>query len=115
MSKMLFTIFVVPRNDTRTSPPRLSALAGDGLVVPAGAEDPELEIGLNLQSKLCRIVDTCRADRLESMLHQREDWKGKRRLAALRDATVSHEWLWSLNPCHGPIVPPTHYLAAIRF
>ena len=47
-------------------------------------------------------------------VHQREGSKGKRRLAELRDATVSHECLYSLNLCHGPNVPPTHYLAAIR-
>ena len=92
----------------------MSTLAGDGLVVPAGSEDPEAEVGLNLQSKLCCIIDKCRADRLEATLGLREDWKGKNRVKELRDETVSHDWLWSLNPCHGPIVPPTHYLAALR-
>ena len=73
-----------------------------------------METGLNLQSKLSNLVDRCRANSLEALLHNREDWNGKRRLSELRDNTVCHDWLWSLNPCHGPIVPPAEYLAAIR-
>ena len=100
--------------DRRSHAPRLSALAGDGLVVPAGAEDNEAEGECNLQSKLCSIADEYRADYLDSLLHVAGDWNGKRRLRELRDSTTSHTWLWSLNPCHGPIVPPTHFLTAVR-
>ena len=95
-------------------PGRVLALAGDRLVVSAGAEDNENENESNLQSNLCSIVDDCRATALEELLRRREDWPGKSCLEELRDETVSHEWLWSLNPCHGPIVPPTHYLVAVR-
>ena len=98
----------------RTNLSRISAIAGDGLVVPAGAEDNESETESNLQSGLCSIIDERRANDLEALLRQREDWYGKRRLGELRDRTVSHEWLWSLNPCHGPVVPPTQYLIAVR-
>ena len=94
----------VPRVNRRTTPPKLSALAGDALIVPAGAEIIENEADQNLQSKLCSFIDFYR--NLQTMLVQREDWEGERRLAELRDETVSHDWLWSVNPCHGPVVPP---------
>ena len=100
--------------DRRSHAPRLSALAGDGLVVPAGAEDIEAEGECNLQSNLCSIIDEFRANSLEDLLHEGGDWSGKRRLRELRDKTTSHGWLWSLNPCHGPIVPISHFLTAVR-
>ena len=59
-------------------------------------------------------MDGCRANLLADLLQIREDWSGSRRLSEVRDDTVSHDWLWSLNPCHGPIVPPGEYLAALR-
>ena len=64
------------RQNKQSSTPKLSVLSGDSLVVPAGAEDPEAEVGLNLQSKFCGIIDKHRANMLETILTQREDWLG---------------------------------------
>ena len=47
-------------------------------------------------------------------LHHQQRWGDIRRLSGLRDPSVSHEWLWALNPCHGPTVPRHEFLTAVR-
>ena len=41
-------------------------------------------------------------------------WGDARRLRELRNLSVSHDWLWALNSCHGPVVPRNEFLTAVR-
>jgi len=87
-----------------------------GLVHPAGSEDPESDLGADggLQRQLCRIMDAQRADALAASLASQERWPDVRRLSELRDPTVSHDWLWRLNPAHGPVVPSGEMATCVR-
>ena len=88
---------------------------GHALVQLAGGEDPEWDCeAQGLQHELCRLVDAERAAALQTTLEAQGRWSDVRRLRELRDPSTSHDWLWSLNPVHGPIVPPADFALAAR-
>ena len=90
-----------------------SAISGDGLILPAGQEDPEFAPGF-LQSTLAALQDR------EACVVLLEELRGAghldryRHLLELRDASVNHDWLWKLSPAHGPVVHPSERQAAVR-
>ena len=92
------------------------AAAAHGLVHPAGSEDLEASMGADggLQRRICQLIDAERADALACRLGMQERWTDVRRLAELRDPTVSHDWLWRLNPAHGPVVPNDEMATCLR-
>ena len=88
---------------------------GEALVQPAGGEDPEWETERGgLQHELSRLLDAEKAAQLESRLGGQSRWSDVRRLRELRDPSTSHDWLWSLNPVHGAIVPSDEFSTAVR-
>ena len=88
---------------------------GHALVQPAGAEDPEWEEGqTGLQHELCALVDAERGAALERRFADQGRWSDVRRLHELRDPSTSHDWLWSLNPVHGAIIPADEFSMAVR-
>ena len=97
----------------RGSQHRQSALTGDGLILPAGAEDRERD-PVGLQAKIQATVDeTIAADLVEQLaMHGLHD-RG-RRLSELRDDSVSHDWLWRISSAHGPIVPRSEFQTGVR-
>ena len=85
------------------------------LVQQAGREDPEWDCEHGgLQHNLCALVDAERADALATSLRAQERWADVRRLRCLRDPNNNHDWLWSLNPVYGAIVPPADFGLAVR-
>jgi hypothetical protein len=36
------------------------------------------------------------------------------RLQDLADRSTSHDWIWAINPAHGPILSPNEYITAVR-
>ena len=92
---------------------RESALAGDDLVLPAGAEDAEFEPA-SLQAALCAIQDELAVARLLEQLDAPALLDRRRRLLELRDPSVSHEWLWRVSRAHGPVVPRSDFQVAVR-
>ena len=90
-------------------------LQAELLVQATGAEDPEHQLDdTGLQRSLMSVFDSEHLDRLSEQLLQAQRWEDARRLRELRDPSVSHDWLWCLNPAHGPHVPEQDYLACIR-
>jgi len=103
----------------RAGPRRATGIAASSvsehLVQPAGGEDPESEPERGgLQHDLFRLVDEERADRLATRLAQQQRWTDMRRIRELRDPSVSHDWLWALNPAHGATVPPDEFATCVR-
>ena len=91
------------------------APARELLVHPAGGEDPEYETSAsNLQRALCKVVDELRLDTLSERLLQAARWGDARRVRELRDPSVSHDWIWSLNPAYGAWMPPEDYITCIK-
>ena len=90
-----------------------SVLAGDGIVLPAGAEDEEFEAD-GLQAALCALGDRDACTRLLLQLDAEESHSRRRALLELRDSSVSHEWLWRVSRAHGPAVPPGEFQDAVR-
>jgi len=89
--------------------------AAERLVQAAGGEDPESEPTFGgLQRELCNLLDAERADELCAGLARQHRWTDVRRLTELRDESVSHDWLWALNPAHGPTVPPEDFATCVR-
>ena len=88
---------------------------GHSLVQLAGGEDPEWDHeAQGLQHELCCLVDAERGAALVASLEVQGRWSDVRRLRCLRDPSTSHDWLWSLNPVHGPIVPASDFALATR-
>ena len=92
---------------------REAALTGDGLVLPAGAEDLEWEPG-SLQATLCAISDSEAVEHCLARMDVPELQDRRRRLLELRDPSVSHDWLWRLSPAHGPVVPSGEFQLGLR-
>ena len=90
------------------------ALVSGALVTPAGSEDPEMCDGGGLQQSLCKVLDGASVEQLSRRLLQQERWTDARRIRELRDPSVSHDWLWALNPAHGPTVPAEKYATCVR-
>ena len=85
------------------------------LVQAAGNEDPEHQHEhLRLQQFLMRLCDAESLDKLFERLLQAGRWEDARRVRDLRDPSVSHDWLWCLNPAHGPHIPVQDYLTCVR-
>ena len=91
-------------------------LPGDSLIMPAGVEDPEFcqRDDRNLQAQLCGVFDKLRFDKIENALFSERDWHAWRRIRELRDPSVSHDWLWALNPAHGISVSKEEFALGIR-
>ena len=81
--------------------PRL--LEGDALILPAEFEHLEHTCDENLQSRFCAILDQDRTTQVFDILEASRKDSSIRRIKELRDPSTSHDWLWALNPCHGPI------------
>ena len=92
---------------------REASLTGDGLILPAGAEDPELEPD-SLQASLCALRDAEAAARLLEQLDAPDLQDRRRCLLELRDPSVSHEWMWRVSRAHGPTVPRSGFQIAVR-
>ena len=71
---------------------RSSALTGDGIILPAGAEDSEQNPN-SLQAALCAIVDNETAINLQEELGAPDTQNRRRRISEMRDSSVSHDWL----------------------
>ena len=88
-------------------------LSGDGLILPAGSEDPECEPG-SLQSSLAALQDADGCAKLLAKLDRPGLLDRRRHLLELRDTSTSHDWLWSLASAHGPRVPAGDWQMALR-
>ena len=88
----------------------------NSLIMPAGGEDPEQETPEHqgLQQRLCAVVDDLRVDELSERMEASHRWGDKRRLHELRDPSVSHDWLWAINPAYGSHVPDEDYVTCVR-
>ena len=85
------------------------------LISPAGGEDPEWEPTLGgLQQELYDLLDEQRRDELREAHRTKQNWTDLRRLRELQDPTVSHDWLWALNPAHGPTVAAGDFSMGLR-
>jgi hypothetical protein len=86
------------------------------LVMPAGAEDPEMRLddAPVLQRDLCALLDEETVDALMKDCEAQSLHDDVRRLNELRDPTVNHDWLWSTNPVHGPVVADRLFAPALR-
>ena len=84
------------------------------LVLPAGAEDAEVDEQQRLQGALARLLAEVSLERLEETFSESQEWDAIVRLRELRDPSVSHEWMNALNPAHGPVLPPDEYVDAIK-
>ena len=82
----------------------------------AGVEDPEfcLRDDRNLQAQLCAVMDNIRSDNIRTKFGNLSDEKARRKLREIRDPSVSHDWLWALNPFHG-IISKEEFALGIRF
>ena len=84
-------------------------------MVPAGGEDPDSEPGFGgLQQELCALFDEQRGEDLRTNATQQERCGDLRRLQELQDPSVSHDWLWALNPVYGATVAPGEFGTALR-
>ena len=84
-------------------------------ITEAGCEDPEFEsYDGHLQHDLCVIWDDTRMDELSASLEKARRWTDSRRIRDLRDPSTSHDWMWSLNPAHGPIIPNDELITCIK-
>ena len=92
---------------------RESALVGDGIVLPAGAEDAEWQPD-NLQASLCALVDVEKSGQLLVRLDTPPTADRRRHLLELRDPSVSRDWLWRISPIHGPVVPSEEFQDVVR-
>ena len=84
------------------------------LVLPAGAEDPEVPHQKRLQGELARVLGAQALDELAEYFPRAADWPATRRIREQRDPTVCHEWLLALNPVPGPCLAPDEYVDAVR-
>ena len=86
------------------------------LVLPAGAEDPEMRLddAPVLQRDLCSLLDEEGWDTLVKDLESKSLHHDVRRLNELRDPTVNHDWLWSINPVHRPVMADRLFAPALR-
>ena len=92
-----------------------SSASAELLVQAAGSEDPEHQLEhVGLQQSLMSLFDAESLDELFERLLQSQRWEDSRRVRDLRDPSVSHDWLWCLNPAHGAHVPDIDYLTCIR-
>ena len=90
-------------------------IAAQTLLLPVGAEDAEHSSNANgLQHDLCKEFDELRLDELSDSLRAQHRWEDIRRICELRDPNTVRDWLWSLNPAHGPIVAAKFFLTCIR-
>ena len=96
------------------APPSITSKIAS-FIQPAGFEDHEhVEQDHGLQHEVARILDDSGADQLEDLLRQQGKWADVRRMAELRDSSVCHEWLWSLNPAHGDCIPQSEFATCVR-
>ena len=88
----------------------------NSLIMPAGGEDPEQETPEHhgLQQRLCAVVDDLRVDELSERMEASHRCGDKRCLHELRDPSVSHDWLWAINPAYGSHVPDEDYVTCVR-
>ncbi len=88
----------------------------EALIRSAGCEDPEYSGAQNtgLQCKFASMLDFQHADALCARLRSSGPWQAEFRLQELRDPSVSHDWLWALNPAHGAHVPEREFLTCLR-
>ena len=93
---------------------RLQHNPSDSLIVPAGGEDPEQESTEGLQRRLCTLVDDQRIDELSGRFQSSLRWEDARRLRELRNPSVSHDWLWAINPAYGSHIPDDEYVTCVR-
>jgi hypothetical protein len=92
---------------------RESALTGDGLVLPAGCEDPEFQPE-SLQGSLQAVCDRDGASSLLDDLGALGLHDRRRHVVELRDPSVSHDWLWRVSPAHGPTVGRGEFQDGVR-
>ena len=84
-----------------------------------GAEDAQITDGVSgstpsLQSILCKVVDNKHLALLGERLHSSGRDRDVRRLRELRSMETDHTWMFSVNPIHGPVLPPDLYSTAVR-
>lgn len=89
---------------------------GDALIQPAGTEDAKYcqRDDQNLQAQLCALGDKPRLVDLDTKLRAANDCKASRRIRELRDPSVSHDWLWALNPAYGSSLSSDQFSDASR-
>ena len=101
------------RNDAHTR------RVGQGLVLEAGEEDPERpdasgRSGPGLQGQFQAIIDECIREGLYAEHRSSESWGDINRLTELSHRHCNHDWLWRLNPNHGPMLHGEDYVQALR-
>jgi len=70
-----------------------------------------------LQHRMMDLIDGHSVKTILTSLRGRSDDSAKaryRRLADLSSSLSHHDWLWSINPAHGPVLRPDDYLTALR-
>ena len=60
------------------------------------------------------LLDEQRSDQLRERFRSARSWTDLRRLRELQDPTVSHDWLWKLNPAHGATVAAGDFSLGLR-
>ena len=89
------------------------------MVDAVGARDAEISDVVSgytpsLQNILCKVVDNQHLTQLGDRLHSSGRDRDIRRLRELRSMDTDHTWMFSVNPIHGPVLPPDMYSTAIR-
>jgi len=101
------------------SPPRP---APTDMVQDVGDGDPDkgpARRAAKLQHRILAVLDEAsRRAVIDPLKHAPlSDLPARERLRRLEDIAgrdVSHDWLWSINPAHGPVLPPDDYITATR-
>ena len=78
-----------------------------------GAER-DLEDASPLQKALSAVIDDERLDSIFDRIGAEGRHDDDLRLRDLQDPSVSHEWLWALNPAHGDVIPRADYVTCVR-
>ena len=60
------------------------------------------------------ILDGDQIEALSDTLSIKQMWNDVRRIKELRDPSVSHDWLWMLNPAIEPTIPASEFPICLR-
>eukprot|EP00974_Lingulodinium_polyedra_P005804 550380-Lingulodinium_polyedra.AAC.1 len=67
-----------------------------------------------MQRRLLQIIDKGRGDNEVARARREGRPDDADRLLELQVETISHSWLWSLSPAHGPTLGSEDYAMAAR-
>jgi hypothetical protein len=102
-------------------PPRPPPSPGDIVADASGDAKQSKAAPHGLQHKILAHLDTLRLTQQIAPLRAVArssmplmDAERLLRLQDLADRSTSHDWLWAINPAHGPVLPPDAYITSVR-